>query len=79
MDSAYQRSLFSEWLKINDVTVDYDRLCRLDEKVEEVLINREEEDVRYRRWCIKNLWLDNFLSFGNGNNVDYQSHANLRP
>ena len=77
MDSAYQRSLFSEWLKINDVTVDYDRLCRLDEKVEEVLINREEEDVRYRRWCIKNLWLDNFLSFGNGNNVDYQNLLGL--
>mgnify|MGYP003971274281 FL=1 len=77
MDSAYQRSLFSEWLKINDVTVDFDRLCRLDEKVEEILINREEEDIRYRRWSIKNLWLDNFLSFGNDNNVDYQNLIGL--
>jgi len=77
MDNAYQRSLFSEWLKLNDVTVDFDRLCRLDEKVEEILINREEEDIRYRRWSIKNLWLDNFLSFGNGNNVDYQNLLGL--
>jgi DNA repair exonuclease SbcCD ATPase subunit len=77
MDNAYQRSLFSEWLKLNDVTVNFDRLCRLDEKVEEILINREEEDIRYRRWCIKNLWLDNFLSFGNGNNVDYQNLLGL--
>ena len=77
MDSAYQRSLFSEWLKLNDVTVDFDRLCRLDEKVEEILINREEEDIRYRRWSIKNLWLDNFLSFGNGNSIDYQSLLGL--
>jgi DNA repair exonuclease SbcCD ATPase subunit len=77
MDSAYQRSLFSEWLKLNDVTVDFDRLCRLDEKVEEILINREEEDIRYRRWSIKNLWLDNFLSFGNDNSVDYQSLLGL--
>ena len=76
MDSAYQRSLFSEWLKLNDVTVDFDRLCRLDEKVEEILINREE-DIRYRRWSIKNLWLDNFLSFGNGNSIDYQSLLGL--
>ena len=77
MDSAYQRSLFSEWLKLNDVTVDFDRLCRLDEKVEEILINREEEDIRYRRWSIKNLWLDNFLSFGNDNSIDYQSLLGL--
>jgi len=77
MDNAYQRSLFSEWLKLNEVSVDFDRLCRLDEKVEEILINREEEDIRYRRWCIKNLWLDNFLSFGNGNNVDYQNLLGL--
>lgn len=77
MDIAYQRSLFSEWLKLNDVTVDFDRLCRLDEKVEEILINREEEDIRYRRWSIKNLWLDNFLSFGNDNSIDYQSLLGL--
>jgi DNA repair exonuclease SbcCD ATPase subunit len=77
MDNAYQRSLFSEWLKLNDVTVDFDRLCRLDEKVEEILINREEEDIRYRRWSIKNLWLDNFLSFGNDNSIDYQSLLGL--
>jgi DNA repair exonuclease SbcCD ATPase subunit len=77
MDNAYQRSLFSEWLKLNEVTIDFDRLCRLDEKVEEILINREEEDIRYRRWSIKNLWLDNFLSFGNGNNVDYQNLLGL--
>jgi len=77
MDSAYQRSLFAEWLKINDVTVNFDRLCRLDEKVGEILINREEEDIRYRRWSIKNLWLDNFLSFGNGNKVDYQNLLGL--
>jgi DNA repair exonuclease SbcCD ATPase subunit len=77
MDTAYQRKLFSEWLKINELSVDFDRLCRLDEKVDEILINREEEDIRYRRWSIKNLWLDNFLSFGNGNNVDYQNLLGL--
>lgn len=77
MDTVYQRNLFSEWLKINELSVDFDRLCRLDEKVDEILINREEEDIRYRRWSIKNLWLDNFLSFGNGNNVDYQNLLGL--
>jgi len=73
IDTAYQRGLFAEWLKINDVTVDYDRLCKLDERINEILIDREEEDIRYRRWSIKNIWIDNFLSFGNGNKIDYKN------
>lgn len=73
MDTAYQRSLFVEWLKLNEVSIEYDRLCRLDDKINEVLINNEEEDVRYRRWSIKNIWLDNFLSFGNNNEISYKN------
>ena len=73
MDIAYQRNLFVEWLKLNEVSIEYDRLCRLDDKINEVLINNEEEDVRYRRWSIKNIWLDNFLSFGINNNITYKN------
>lgn len=71
MDISYQRTLFKEWLKLNDVTIDYERLCKLDNKVNEVLVNREEEDIRYRKWSIKKLWLDNFLSFGDDNIINY--------
>ena len=73
MDTAYQRGLFREWLKLNEVTIDYDRLCRLDDKINEVLINQEEEDIRYRRWGIKKLWVNNFLSFGDGNEIEYKN------
>ncbi len=72
MDTAYQRGLFKEWLKLNEIVVDYDRLCRLDDKINEILINNEEEDIRYRRWGVKKLWLNNFLSFGSGNEVEYK-------
>jgi DNA repair exonuclease SbcCD ATPase subunit len=72
MDSAYQRSLFKEWLNLNEVTVDYDRLCKLDERVNEILLDEEDEDIRYRRWSIKDIWLDNFLSFGDGNKISYK-------
>jgi DNA repair exonuclease SbcCD ATPase subunit len=75
MDTAYQRGLFREWLKLNEVTVDYDRLCRLDDKINEILIDKEEEDIRYRRWGIKRLWIDNFLSFGENNEIEYK-HLN---
>jgi DNA repair exonuclease SbcCD ATPase subunit len=77
MDSAYQRSLFKEWLSLNEVTVDYDRLCKLDDRVNEVLLDSEDEDIRYRRWSIKNIWLDNFLSFGDGNKIDYKNLSGL--
>jgi len=73
MDTAYQRSLFVEWLKLNEVSIDYEKLCRLDDKINEVIVNGEEEDIRYRRWSIKKLWLDNFLSFGNNNDINYKS------
>lgn len=75
MDTAYQRGLFREWLNLNEVTIDYERLCRLDDKINEILIDREEEDIRYRRWSVKKLWMNNFLSFGEGNVIEHK-HLN---
>ena len=72
MDTAYQRGLFSQWVKLNDIEIDFDRLCRLDDKVNDVLVNLGEEDIRYRRWSISKLWLDNFLSFGGDNVIEYE-------
>ena len=77
MDTAYQRNLFSEWVKLNDIDVNFDRLCRLDDKVNDVLVNLGEEDIRYRRWSISKLWIDNFLSFGNDNIIEYNSLKGL--
>jgi DNA repair exonuclease SbcCD ATPase subunit len=77
MDTAYQRKLFTQWIEINGVDINFDRLCRLDEKVNDVLVNLGEEDIRYRRWSINKLWIDNFLSFGNGNNIDYNGLKGL--
>ena len=71
MDSAYQRSLFIQWIKLNDIDIDFERICRLDDKVNEILINEGEEDIRYRRWSINKLWIDNFLSFGENNSIEY--------
>jgi DNA repair exonuclease SbcCD ATPase subunit len=73
MDTAYQRGLFREWLNLNEVTIDYERLCRLDDKINEILIDREEEDIRYRRWSVKKLWMNNFLSFGEDNVIEHKN------
>ena len=77
MDSSYQRGLFTQWVKLNGIEVDFDRLCRLDDKVNDVLVNLGEEDIRYRRWSINKLWIDNFLSFGGDNSIEYGSLKGL--
>lgn len=77
MDSAYQRNLFSQWVELNGIEVDFERLCRLDDKVNDVLVNIGEEDIRYRRWSISKLWLDNFLSFGGDNVIEYEALKGL--
>jgi len=77
MDTAYQRGLFLEWVKLTDVDVDFNRLCRLDDRVNEVLVNEGEEDIRYRRWSINKLWINNFLSFGEDNIIEYNNLKGL--
>jgi DNA repair exonuclease SbcCD ATPase subunit len=73
MNTEYQRNLFKEWIKRNDITVDFDRICKLDDQINEILFENEKEDYRFRRWDIKKIWIDNFLSYGNGNTLDYEN------
>lgn len=66
MDTAYQRELFKEWLSRNNKTVDIERLYALDDKVNGEL-NSDEDEVTYKRWNLKWVTLNNFLSFGDNN------------
>jgi DNA repair exonuclease SbcCD ATPase subunit len=66
MDTAYQRELFKEWLTRNNKTVDIDRLYALDDKVNGEL-NLDEDESNHKRWSIKWLTINNFLSFGENN------------
>jgi hypothetical protein len=72
MDTNYQRKLFKEWLANNAVDVDWDRLLRLDDKVNEKLSQQRETDYRYRNWYIKELEWSNFLSYGEGNKISFK-------
>jgi DNA repair exonuclease SbcCD ATPase subunit len=71
MDTNYQRKLFKEWVKLNNVDVEWERLLKLDDKVNEKLSQEREIDYRYRNWFIKDLEWDNFLSFGDGNKLSF--------
>ena len=71
MDITYQRHLFKEWLNRENIEVKWDRLLDLDNKINEILNSRRDTDYRYRRWYINKIEIDNFLSFGPDNIVDY--------
>ena len=73
MDSNYQRRLFKKWLELNSVDVDYERLVKLDDKVNEKLSQNREVDYRYRNWYIKSMEWSNFLSFGDGNILSFDN------
>jgi hypothetical protein len=66
MDTAYQRELFREWLKRNDKDVDIERIYNLDDKVNAEL-NPEDTQFNNKKWAVKWITLNNFLSFGENN------------
>jgi len=71
MDISYQRDLFKQWLEREKIQIDWDRLIKLDDRVNEVLKTKKDTDYRYRRWFIRKIEINNFLSFGESNIIDY--------
>lgn len=70
MDVQYQRELYKEWIKREEKDVDFDRLMKLDDQVNAAL-NLEDVETKHRKWEIKKLLIDNFLCYGDDNNVDF--------
>lgn len=73
MDSNYQRKLFKEWLDNNKIEVDWEKVLRLDDKVNDKLKQIRDIEYRYRNWYIKELEWDNFLSYGDGNKLSFDN------
>jgi len=71
MDDNYQKKLFASWLSLTNHEVEWERLLALNTKVQEKLEQERDIDYRHRTWKIKKIEFDNFLSFGEGNVVDY--------
>jgi len=72
MDPTYQRKLFKQWLNNTNIDVEWERILRLDDKVNEKLSQKRETDYRYRNWSIKELEWSNFLSYGDDNKISFK-------
>lgn len=76
MDVNYQRELMREWIKRENKTVDFDRIIKLDDKINAEL-NIEDTQQQHKSWAIKWIMLDNFLSFGDNNFIPFNKLKGL--
>ncbi len=74
MDTGYQRELFKEWLTRESKDVDYERLIKLDDKINSEL-NIDSTDVSHKHWSLSWMMINGFLCFGANNFV---SLSNLK-
>jgi DNA repair exonuclease SbcCD ATPase subunit len=76
MDTNYQRELMREWVKREDKKVEFDRILKLDDKVNGEL-NLENDSIQHNSWSIKWLMINNFLSFGEENYLPFSKLKGL--
>ena len=70
-DSEYQKTLMKDFIDENGIDVKWDSINRLDNKVNEELLNRNGSKVRYNKWYVKKIEFSNFLSYGQDNVIDF--------
>ena len=76
MDATYQRGLMKEWVARENKNVSFDRLLKLDDKVNSEL-NIDFTEVQHKSWSMKWLMIDNFLSFGENNFLQFNKLKGL--
>jgi hypothetical protein len=76
MDVNYQRELMKEWIRRENKNVDFNRILKLDEKINSDL-NIENDNIRTTSWSIKWVTINNFLSFGENNYIPFSKLKGL--
>lgn len=76
-DINYQKKLMKDFIQENKILVDWDKLTRLDSKINEKILIKNNNKVKYNKWFIKKIDFSNFLSFGNNNTIDFTTFNGL--
>ena len=71
LDPQYQKNLVKEFLTENQSTIKWDFINRLDDRVNGEIDKLNQNKVRYNKWFIKKVEFSNFLSYGDGNAIDF--------
>lgn len=70
-DSNFQKDIIKTYLKQNDIDVDWVMLNRLDNRVNEKLLETDKNKIKYNSWQLRKIEFSNLLSFGDDNYLDY--------
>jgi hypothetical protein len=76
-DLANQRKLIEQFITENKLDVPVEEIVRLDEKVNDKMKQEKDVDFTYRKLKIKRIWFDNFLSFGDDNEMPFEEMNGL--
>ena len=75
-DPMFQQKLFKEYLSLNDIKdYDFERISAIDAEIN-AKIDYQVYD-KYRRYCVKWVKWDNFLSYGSDNFFDFTKMKGL--
>jgi hypothetical protein len=72
-DNQFQKNLIKTYIEQNKIEVDFNLLDRLDNRVNEKLLETDKDKIKYSSWKIKKIEFSNLLSFGDDNIIDYSA------
>ena len=71
LDHQYQKKLMKDFMDENGITVKWDLINRLDDKVNGEINKTAQTAIRYNKWYLKRIEFSNFLSYGENNVIDF--------
>lgn len=77
LDINYQRGLFKKWLEINEKNIDFDRIIKLDDKVNGELGVEFKDNILNKKYSLKWLMINNLLCFGENNFISFSKLKGL--
>ena len=72
MDKNYQKELVKSYLESKGQDQYFDQLMNIDLAVENRMLANEVEVTPFKRWYIKKIEFDNFLSYGQNQVIDFE-------
>ncbi len=72
-DFQYQKTLMKDFVEENEINISLERLNNLDNKVNEEFVRQNGDRIRYTKWYIRKVEFDNFLSYGENNEINFTS------
>lgn len=71
LDPQYQKNLIKEFMVENQITVKWEMIDRLDNRVNGEIDKITQNKVRYNKWFLEKIEFSNLLSFGDDNIIDF--------